>query len=94
MIDFTFDPVPQTNGISQPKSPGNGTCGSKANADRVTSTQQTVSTEGRELEALPTDHTNDPWPLDVTVYDCGYPVPTDGIIDGFAKVDNSTCNYC
>ena len=38
VIDFTFDPVNQTNGVSKPEIPSNSTCGSKANEDRVSTT--------------------------------------------------------
>lgn len=33
-------------------------------------------------------------PLDTQVYPCDYPVPADGILDGYTGVDNATCNYC
>lgn len=28
------------------------------------------------------------------MYDCSYQVPSDGIVDNFPKVKNSTCSYC
>jgi hypothetical protein len=33
-------------------------------------------------------------PLDTHVYPCDYPIPEDGIVDGYDKLENATCNYC
>lgn len=36
----------------------------------------------------------EPKPMSTQVYPCDYPVPENGIIDGYTGTTNSTCSYC
>lgn len=54
----------------------------------------TAEKELPKLEGIPVSEDIEKKPLKVEMHPCAYSVPSDGVLDGYPKIENSTCSFC